>query len=69
MYPPTADALNGKLRLLYECNPLSFIIEQAGGISSNGKNRILEMMPTDFHERTPIYCGSKNMVNDLIARL
>jgi fructose-1,6-bisphosphatase I len=69
MYPPTTDALNGKLRLLYECNPISFIIEQAGGTASNGKQRILELTPNDFHERTPIYCGSKNMVNDLLGRL
>ncbi|MEN9521631.1 MAG: hypothetical protein RL065_8, partial [Bacteroidota bacterium] len=69
MYPPTADALNGKLRLLYECNPISFIIEQAGGIASNGNQRILELTPNEFHERTPIYCGSKNMVTDLLDRL
>ena len=62
LYPPTTDSPKGKLRLLYECNPISFIIEQAGGASTNGKKRILEIEPNDFHERTPIYCGSKNMV-------
>ncbi|MEY2828172.1 MAG: hypothetical protein RIQ33_30 [Bacteroidota bacterium] len=69
MYPPTADAANGKLRLLYECNPISFIVEQAGGISSTGDGRVLELQPTDFHQRNPIYCGSKNMVNQLLTHL
>ncbi len=67
MYPSSADAPNGKLRLLYECNPLSFIMEQAGGIASNGKQRILEITPTDLHDRTPIYMGSKNMMDKLLA--
>ncbi len=66
LYPPTTDSPKGKLRLLYECNPISFIIEQAGGASTNGKQRILEMDPTSFHERTPIYCGSKNMVEQML---
>lgn len=62
LYPPTKTSPSGKLRLLYECNPLAFIIEQAGGRATNGKGRILEMDPKELHERTPIYIGSKNMV-------
>ena len=62
MYPSTFKTPKGKLRLLYECNPMAFITEQAGGYASNGRTRILEMKPTELHERTPFYCGSKNMV-------
>jgi Fructose-1,6-bisphosphatase len=62
LYPPTAKAKNGKLRLLYECNPMAFITEQAGGAASHGTGRILELKPTELHQRTPFYCGSKNMV-------
>jgi fructose-1,6-bisphosphatase I len=63
MYPATTAAPKGKLRLLYECNPLSFIIEQAGGCSTNGTQRILELEATELHQRTPIFMGSPNMVN------
>ncbi len=62
MYPSTFKTPKGKLRLLYECNPMAFITEQAGGYASNGRGRILEMIPTELHERTPFYCGSTNMV-------
>lgn len=62
MYPQTESAPNGKLRLLYECNPMSFIVEQAGGRATNGKQRILELKPTEIHQRTPIFIGSTNMV-------
>ncbi|CAA6820036.1 MAG: Fructose-1,6-bisphosphatase, type I (EC [uncultured Aureispira sp.] len=62
MYPATTAAPKGKLRLLYECNPLSLIIEQAGGCSSNGTQRILELEATELHQRTPIFMGSPNMV-------
>lgn len=62
LYPSTAKAPKGKLRLLYECNPVAFIIEQAGGKASDGKNRIMEIQPTELHQRVPFYCGSKNMV-------
>lgn len=61
-YPPTKSSPNGKLRLLYECNPLSFIVEQAGGKASNGNKRILDIEPTELHQRTSIFIGSKNMV-------
>lgn len=62
MYPATPSAPNGKLRLLYECNPLSFIVEQAGGAASNGTQRILELEATELHQRTPIFMGSPDMV-------
>ena len=62
IYPSTAKSPNGKLRLLYECNPVSWIIEQAGGKASDGYVRILEKMPKSLHERTPLFIGSANMV-------
>jgi len=62
MYPGTISKPNGKLRLLYECNPFAFIIEQAGGKATDGKQRILEIQPTQLHQRVPFFCGSKNMV-------
>jgi fructose-1,6-bisphosphatase I len=58
IYPASKRYPNGKLRLMYECNPLSFIIEQAGGIATDGETRILEIEPTAIHQRTPIYIGS-----------
>ncbi len=63
MYPSTKNSPNGKLRLLYECAPLAFIIEQAGGkaISENGK--IMDIIPKELHERTPIFIGSLEMVD------
>jgi fructose-1,6-bisphosphatase I len=62
IYPSTAKSPNGKLRLLYECNPLAFIIEQAGGKASDGHERILELTPTSLHQRTPLFIGSTKMV-------
>jgi fructose-1,6-bisphosphatase I len=62
IYPPTKDSPNGKLRLLYECNPLSFIVEQAGGRASDGFRRILGIKPKELHQRTPIFIGSEEMV-------
>jgi fructose-1,6-bisphosphatase I len=52
----------GKLRLLYEANPMSFIVEQAGGACSTGRGRILELQPTGLHQRVPVILGSKNEV-------
>jgi len=66
MYPATKDAPNGKLRLLYECNPMSFIMEQAGGVSSDGKIPILDIEPKSIHERSPIFLGSKDDVADVL---
>lgn len=63
LYPPTKKAPNGKLRLLYEANPLSFIAEQAGGAASNGRYRILEITPTEPHMRTPLVIGSLSEVS------
>lgn len=62
IYPPTDKAPKGKLRLLYECNPMSMLIEQAGGRSTNGKDRILDIQPTELHQRVPIFIGSENLV-------
>lgn len=62
IYPATAKAPNGKLRLMYECNALAFIAEQAGGIATDGRRRILEITPKTLHERTPFFVGSANMV-------
>jgi fructose-1,6-bisphosphatase I len=58
-YPPNQKKPQGKLRLLYEANPLAFIVEQAGGAAIDGHNRILDIAPTDLHQRTPLYIGSK----------
>lgn len=69
LYPQTAASPNGKLRLLYECNPMAFIVEQAGGQASNGEKRIVDILPTELHQRTPFYCGSKNMVTKLLEYL
>jgi fructose-1,6-bisphosphatase I len=63
IYPHTTDAPAGRLRLLYECAPLAWIIEQAGGKASNGSERILDLVPTDLHERAPYFVGSAEMVN------
>lgn len=62
IYPVTASAPNGKLRLVYECNPMALIIEQAGGRATNGTQRILELDVTELHQRSPIFIGSENMV-------
>lgn len=62
LYPSTQKAPKGKLRLLYECNPMAFIVEQAGGKASDGFNRIMEIQPTELHQRIPFFAGCKNMV-------
>jgi fructose-1,6-bisphosphatase I len=67
MYPGTTGAPNGKLRLMYEANPLAFIVEQAGGKASTGTGRILEVKPKDLHQRVPLFIGSKNMVERVEA--
>ncbi|HBH49985.1 MAG TPA: class 1 fructose-bisphosphatase [Bacteroidales bacterium] len=63
LYPETETHPNGKLRLLYECNPIAFIVEQAGGKATSGNKRILEIEPKSLHQRVPLYTGSKQMVN------
>ena len=65
LYPPTSAYPDGKLRLLYECNPLAFIIEQAGGKASDGRNRILEIKPKELHGRCPIFIGNTEMVEQV----
>jgi fructose-1,6-bisphosphatase I len=62
LYPTSSKAPKGKLRLLYECNPMAFIAEQAGGKASDGFGRIMEIVPTELHQRVPFFCGSYNMV-------
>jgi len=71
MYPADSRNPNGKLRLMYECNPMAFIVEAAGGRATNGKQRILEIKPTSLHQRTPIFIGSEDdvkMVEEFMAK-
>jgi fructose-1,6-bisphosphatase I len=65
MYPNCTKNKNGKLRLLYEANPIAFLAEQAGGKAVNGVERILDIIPTDIHQRVPFFCGSTQMVEKL----
>lgn len=62
IYPITKNNPSGKLRLMYECNALAFIVEQAGGKATDGRNRILDIKPESLHQRVPLFIGSKNMV-------
>jgi fructose-1,6-bisphosphatase I len=62
MYPADSRNPNGKLRLMYECNPMAFIVEQAGGRASNGKQRMLDVQPESLHQRVPIFIGSEEDV-------
>ena len=61
-YPQGTTAPEGKLRILYECNPKAFITEQAGGVCRNGHESILDHQPTQLHQRVPFYCGSENLM-------
>jgi fructose-1,6-bisphosphatase I len=65
MYPPTKEKPGGKLRLLYECNPFAFIVEVAGGKASNGEQRILDVKPTELHQRSALFIGSRGMMEEL----
>jgi fructose-1,6-bisphosphatase I len=65
LYPPTRSHPNGKLRLLYEANPLAFIAEQAGGLATDGRKRVLDIEPESIHQRTPFVIGSKTEVTEL----
>jgi fructose-1,6-bisphosphatase I len=65
MYPSDAKSPNGKLRLIYEVNPLAAIIEEAGGRASNGLGSVLELQPESIHQRVPVFMGSEDDVNDL----
>lgn len=68
LYPATKQAPNGKLRLLYEANTLAMIAEQAGGMATDGVTRILDLKPTELHQRCPLYIGSKAMVERAMGR-
>jgi fructose-1,6-bisphosphatase I len=69
MYPGTKDKPKGKLRLMYECNPFAFIAEVAGGKATNGDIRILDVQPTELHQRTPFFVGSVTMMEELESYL
>jgi len=69
LYPSGSNAPQGKLRLLYECNPLALLIEQAGGLATDGVTPILDLQPQALHQRTPFYAGSREMVLQLQQRL
>ncbi len=62
IYPTTSNSPKGKLRLLYECNPLAFLVEQAGGKATDGSKRILDILPQSLHQRVPLFIGSVEMV-------
>jgi fructose-1,6-bisphosphatase I len=65
LYPPNENMPGGKLRIVYECNPMAFIAEQAGGLASDGKNRIMDITPESLHQRSPLYVGSESMVRKI----
>ncbi len=65
IYPETSKNPEGKLRLMYECNPIAFLVEQAGGKASSNKERIMDIIPTNIHQRSPYYVGSLKMVEKL----
>jgi fructose-1,6-bisphosphatase I len=65
LYPPTRQYPQGKLRLLYEANPIAFLAEQAGGLATDGENRILDLAPASLHQRTPLVAGSRLEVETL----
>jgi len=69
MYPGTIEKPKGKLRLMYECNPFAFIVEVAGGKATNGVQRILDIQPTELHQRSPLFIGSKGMMEELEGHL
>lgn len=65
LYPDTLDKPNGKLRLVYECNPFAFILDIAGGKATDGERNILEIQPDSLHQRSPLFIGSANMMDEL----
>lgn len=69
LYPSTKQVANGKLRLMYECNPMAFIAEQAGGLASTGTERVMGITADQLHQRCPLYIGSKNMVQKALDLL
>lgn len=69
MYPPTEKAPNGKLRLMYEANPMAFLMEQAGGLASTGSGRIMDVEPQEIHQRVPVVMGSSREVERVLSHL
>lgn len=69
MYPPTESAPNGKLRLMYEANPMAFLMEQAGGLASTGSGRIMDVEPREIHQRVPVVMGSPREVERVLSHL
>ncbi len=67
MYPPTARYPEGKLRLMYEANPIAFVAEQAGGMATDAHGRIMEIEPTALHQRTPLFVGSEFEMQRLMS--
>jgi fructose-1,6-bisphosphatase I len=67
LYPPTAAYPGGKLRLMYEANPIAFLAEQAGGLATDGDRNILDVPPTSLHQRTPLFVGSREEIERLLA--
>lgn len=67
MYPATKESPNGKLRLLYECNPMAFLFEKAGGMASTGDQAVLDRIPRSIHDRSPIFLGSKEDVQEVLS--
>ena len=67
LYPESVTYPSGKLRLVYECNPIAFIVEQARGVATDGTRRILNLTPEALHQRTPFYCGSAEMIGKLVG--
>jgi fructose-1,6-bisphosphatase I len=65
LYLGNADKPHGKLRLMYECNPFAFIFEAAKGEATDGRQRIMDILPKELYQRSPFYCGSSNMVSRL----
>ena len=66
-YPADQNRKDGRLRLMYEANPLGFVAEQAGGAASTGYERILDINPVELHQRTPLILGNKDVVEDTVA--
>ena len=69
LYPNNAAMPNGKLRLLYECNPATFIMEQAGGTATDGTQNILDIQPQTIHDRSQIFLGAKDEIDELLRYL
>jgi fructose-1,6-bisphosphatase I len=69
LYPPTLSHPDGKLRLLYEANPMGFIVEQAGGKSMSGDVATLDVQPLKLHQRVPLVLGSRDEVDEVVKRL